>query len=717
MDLIAIATQYLEAELSVFPTRENKKTTQPKWEHLQDAPMSVEEASDCFSGQNVYGVALVCGKVSGGVECIDFDAHGGQDIKSVFQEWVKDEGVKDIIVRNKLFVEKSPHGYHVIYRYDSDGEKYKGGTKLAHWPDGETMIETRAEGQYIIVTPTPGYKPLKNDLLNLYPIRPEERDYLLDKAKSLNQYVDKNAKTGQQEGEVKGFDGDDPVSWFNWNKAGYAKELLKEEGWVKIDFNEKDGIEQWRRPGKTEGTSATWGRKHNALYVFSTSALPFKNDCYYTPFQILTKLRFDGEYRGALQWIVSKYFNEDIPYIRVGINYFKKIIKKDRYGVGRVELKSWTKDEIKQDHGAAYMRKIPLYDDFTIVPDNISYQPVVENCYNLYKEFSHQPAEGDCTWSLRMMEHIFGEQLPLGLRYVQALYLHPDHMLPILVLISRARQTGKTTFLNWMNMLFGDNMVYITPEDLMGSFNAMYATSNIIGIEETLIERAIGIEKLKALSTGKFVSVNLKWVQQFKVPFYGKIILASNREEDWGKIDQEEIRFFIRKPGVPKHYNHNIENDLVREIPAFLHYLTTLPPIDWKRDRSGFTPEELYNENLSVVKQESRSWLYKELTEYITDWFSNNPTFEVLRIGALDIKQKWYINNSRLDLGYIRKVIKTEFQIQPAEMMRYFSFDAELNGGGSRVGKPYEFKRQDFISDIEMQSTQIKEEKKVDLPF
>jgi hypothetical protein len=45
-------------------------------------------------------------------------------------------------------------------------------------------------------------------------------------------------------------------------------------------------------------------------------------------------------------------------YIRVGTDYFKIIEKKDRYNIERIELKRWTKEEIKQDHGVRLLDDI-----------------------------------------------------------------------------------------------------------------------------------------------------------------------------------------------------------------------------------------------------------------------------------------------------------------------------------------------------------------------
>ncbi|MGV8947571.1 MAG: BT4734/BF3469 family protein [Lutibacter sp.] len=483
----------------------------------------------------------------------------------------------------------------------------------------------------------------------------------------------------------------DPVSWFNWNKLDYIKELLIRNRWILLDSDEY--------AGETDNTPSAKFGAHNFLYVYNDSLPPFKKDGCYSLFQVLTILKFGGDYTKAINYISTSLLKEKIPYVRIGIDYFKIINKTDRFGISGTELKKWTQVTITNDFGKPYLSKIEKFDNFCIVPDNFDYAPVINNCYNLYSKFRHTPIEGDPVWSIRIMEHVFGDQLNLGLRYLQALYLHPDKILPILVLISKERSTGKTTFLNWLNMIFGDNMAVISPDDLINGFNSTYAISNILAVEETLIEKNITVEKIKALATGKFIAVNTKYVSQYKIPFYGKIIMTSNNEDKFARIDTEEIRFFVRKLGKPKFTNHNIESDLIKEIPAFLFYLKSLPAIDFTVGRVPFTPEELKNDNLTEVKKESRTNLYKELVELFTDHFENMPyKSEIIYATPLDIKNKWFLHNNNIGTPYIKWVLKNEFDVYPIPSLRYNPFgEISIN---SKTGTPYVFTNVMFNVDI-----------------
>ena len=486
----------------------------------------------------------------------------------------------------------------------------------------------------------------------------------------------------------------DPVTFFNTQKLGNILSMFKEDlGWKMIQ-NEDDQQIWQEQDGAEDECTAMVDTKHNLITIGPADSDPFKAGRTYTPFEIVTMITFNGNFRSATEWILSKYFEAEMPYMRIGTDYFKKIHKVDRFGIKRTELKHWTKEEIKQDHGTKIISKIPLFDDFSLQPDHINYQPVVGTCYNLYREFPHRPQVGEWTWTNIILHHIFGDQYEIGIRYMQILYLHPDRLMPILVLVSKKRQTGKTTFLNWLNMVFGDNMANLNPEDLVNGFNFSYAASNIIAIEETLIEKTVTVEKLKALATTKFITVNQKFISQYRMPFFGKIILTSNNENKFAKIDQEEIRFFIRKVGAPTTTNHNIEADMVAEIPAFLHYLTTLPPADFSRDRTGFTPDELENDNLINVKKESRTETCKEIMMIIEDIFLNELSREkTFMASAKCIKDKYFSRDNRTGYVWIRDVLKDQLNLKNSEKSIYFSpFKTEP----SRTGRPFIFNREDF---------------------
>ncbi len=402
-----------------------------------------------------------------------------------------------------------------------------------------------------------------------------------------------------------------------------------------------------------------------------------------------------------IEWFgiaASAETKKDVPYIRVGCDYFKVINKKDRYGIVRRDLKRWTKDTILIDHKRKYLQHIPKYDDFIMVPDNLNYQPIINNCYNHFAPFCHIPAPGEWLWTERLLNHVFGEQYDLGIRYMQILYCYPQWATVILAIVSKIQKTGKTTFINWICMLFGSNAAVISSSDFGSIFNGHYATKNIVIIEETLFDKKLTIEKLKALATQKQLSVNRKNIDQFNLEFFGKIILTSNYEDKFAQVNPEETRFFVRKLGIPEFKNATIEKDLLKEIPAFLYYLKSLPPLSENIDRSGFTSEELKNTNLKAVVEESRSGLYKEIEIFVAEFFENHD-MATFRASAIDIKKQFFSYDNSIPVNYIRRVLNKEFEMDPLENHRYTPF--EETTGISKVGTPFLFKKADFVENVE----------------
>jgi hypothetical protein len=378
-----------------------------------------------------------------------------------------------------------------------------------------------------------------------------------------------------------------------------------------------------------------------------------------------------------------------IPYyIRVGCDYFKVLRVKNRYGINRTELKAWKKSELTTDYGSDFAKSIMKYDSFIMTPDNINYKQVIGDSFNLYSPFAHTPAPGEWTWTKRLLEHVFGEQYDQGLRYMQILYRYPEKQTVILALVSVERQTGKTTFVNYLDMLFGENMIVVSPSNFTSDFNS-YAKKNIVVIEETLFEKKLIIEKLKALATQKKLAYNEKFISVHSVDFYGKVILTSNYEDRFALIDKEEVRFFVRKLSAPIFKNHAIEDNLLKEIPAFLSHLNSLPPVDWSVSRSGFTPEELMNENLTAVVKESRHEISKELKLYVDDYFNTNDGVDSFQASAIDIKTRFFPNDSRNGIAYIMRALKDDLNMQPEDkVMQYFPFN-----GDRKTGRPYTFYR------------------------
>lgn len=170
-------------------------------------------------------------------------------------------------------------------------------------------------------------------------------------------------------------------------------------------------------------------------------------------------------------------------FIRVGTTLYK-IVDQPRIDGGYVRKRiAWNSETLRQDYGKDYMAGIPKYDGFCTVPDHVGYKPVVGKFLNLYEPISHRLQEGDFPCIRSLVEHIFGEQYELGMDYLQLLYLYPIQKLPILLLVSEERNTGKSTFLNFLKAIFQNNVTFNTNEDFRSQFNSDWAGKLLIMVD------------------------------------------------------------------------------------------------------------------------------------------------------------------------------------------------------------------------------------------
>ena len=166
---------------------------------------------------------------------------------------------------------------------------------------------------------------------------------------------------------------------------------------------------------------------------------------------------------------------ENENFIRVGTTLYK-IVNQPRITGGFVKKRiAWNVETLRQDHGKDFLATVPKYDGFCTIPDHVNYQPVVDKFLNLYEPIEHQSKEGVFPHIESLIRHIFGEQYELGMDYLQLLYLQPVQKLPILLMVSEERNTGKSTFLNFLKAVFQNNVTFNTNEDFRSQFNADWA--------------------------------------------------------------------------------------------------------------------------------------------------------------------------------------------------------------------------------------------------
>ena len=352
-------------------------------------------------------------------------------------------------------------------------------------------------------------------------------------------------------------------------------------------------------------------------------------------------------------------------FIRVGTTLYK-LVNQPRLNGGYVKKRIvWNNETLRQDYGKHFLATVPKYDGFCTVPDHVNYRPIVDKFLNLYEPIDHKPMEGDFPSIRSLVEHIFGEQYGLGMDYLQLLYLQPIQKLPILLLVSEERNTGKSTFLNFLKALFQNNVTFNTNEDFRSQFNSDWAGKLLIVVDEVLLSRREDSERLKNLSTTLSYKVEAKGKDRDEIAFFSKFVLCSNNEYLPVIIDAGETRYWVRKIDRLQSDDTDFLQKLKAEIPAFLYHLQHRQLSTEKESRMWFAPSLLHTEALQKIIRSNRNRLEIEMSELILDIMASMgiDTFSFCCNDILTLLANSYVKAEKYQ---VRKVLQECWKLTPA---------------------------------------------------
>lgn len=349
-------------------------------------------------------------------------------------------------------------------------------------------------------------------------------------------------------------------------------------------------------------------------------------------------------------------------YIRIGTEYYKKAHKPLHSGDKSKVLLRWRKSEIITDEGKDALDDVERFDGFCLIPSHTKFRQSIDGFYNMYEPLLHNLKAGDFPKTKLFLEHIFKDQYDLGLDYITILWRHPTQILPILCLVSEDRKTGKTTFLNWLKLIFLGNMTINKNEDFRSRFNSDWSSKLIVAVDEVLLDKREDSERIKNLSTANSYKTESKGVDKSESYFFGKFILCSNNETNFIQVDKDEIRYWVRKVDSIEDNNENPDllDDLKKELPQFLFYLNKRKIKTPRKSRMWFTKNQIYTEALYRLVNGNRTYLNKEIEQILIDDFVK---FEVdeLKYTSGDLLEKLNLNNIRATTFQVTDALKKQF--------------------------------------------------------
>lgn len=315
--VLAAAREAHAAGLSIIPIKpDGSKSPAVPWAPYQSVQPTPAQVEQWFADES-RGLAVIGGPISGNLEWIDFDDRG---VYAAYRAAAAEVGLGELVERIRMgYEEFTPEGVHLAIRCS----ELSGNTKLAARPDSadsrkpRALIETRGTGGYAIVAPSNGrvhssgkaYRRMAGSFATIATVTPGERRALLDLAESFDE-MPPEEDPSTSPASVPTASSLRPGDAFRARHADLAgwRSILEPNGWVLT--HTRGNVGYWRRPGKSEGWSATTGHAGtDLLYVFSESTeLPARKGL--NPFTAYALLEHAGDFRKAAQALAEQGYGE-----------------------------------------------------------------------------------------------------------------------------------------------------------------------------------------------------------------------------------------------------------------------------------------------------------------------------------------------------------------------------------------------------------------------
>jgi predicted P-loop ATPase len=285
--------------LSIIPVASNKIPFKP-WGEYQTKISPISYWHSHYLNQGTIGI--ITGKISGNLECIDIDIKNDPQ-KTIIKEY-SNLISKELLSR--LIIQSTPNGgQHYIYRCPE--AMIDKNLKLALHSDKTVILETRGEGGYFCTSKVnnkilQGKFNLSNLEVDIPVITTEERDFLLETARSLTRYIPRQSEKISK--NDKPFVYSEPaINEFN-DKYSIIDLFLKHNWSVVKEDQEKYFL---LREGSSAQHSGYYNKDSKTFTCFSTST-DFKPEKPYNNFQILQTLEGKDDYKTTLRLLPALGF-------------------------------------------------------------------------------------------------------------------------------------------------------------------------------------------------------------------------------------------------------------------------------------------------------------------------------------------------------------------------------------------------------------------------
>lgn len=292
----AFASELLRGGICAVPCKmPDKRPAVSEWTKYQKILPVIGEHS--FNGS----LGVITGAVSGNLFVLDLDLKYDQS-DTLLDRLLEALG-EDLCgrIHEAAYIQTTVNnGRHIFLRCES----IEGNLKLACNEKGETLLETRGEGGFIVCAPTEGYEAISGSLSNVGFITIEDKETLFAVCRSLSEKHEeiKPPTSRKFTTELQGI-----APWESYNLKADVPAFLQSHGWT---YLKTVGVNQhYCRPGKSGTTSGTWNDSLNLFRCFTTST-NLQADKSYSPSALFTFLECSGDFSEAARRLYALGYGE-----------------------------------------------------------------------------------------------------------------------------------------------------------------------------------------------------------------------------------------------------------------------------------------------------------------------------------------------------------------------------------------------------------------------
>lgn len=369
--------------------------------------------------------------------------------------------------------------------------------------------------------------------------------------------------------------------------------------------------------------------------------------------------------------IIAEDLNIRFRLIYLG-NSLRTVDRKD------FEVAAINKDKAKASWHNDGVNNAPYFTGYTTkMPDNFKYVWRYGSKLNGNKPlpFDIEGVQGDCSLILKTVEHVCGQYSEAILEYIKIMIERPWVKLPIVMLLSKENETGKSSLLELIGMILGANAKKIRTIDITGRFNGPWVTKQFVYVDE----QGVGHDKwaqtpiIKDLCTAEKGTAEGKGIPTSEVDINVKLWLASNDIWDGTPIEATDTRIWpIQVPRLKKGtmMNRNeYKRKMYQQIPAFLHYLRNNIEIANSKHRLHFDPKMYSSEFKQSLIDANRSSLSKDINGIFRRVFYehnivNNRTTPTTEFLITITAIKSMLGKPNLKTNHIEMTIRKHFNFE-----------------------------------------------------